>query len=255
MNLMPHQCKGSLSPLTASFRMSWVTRQVQRPAVQRLCSSFREIRAVAGANSAPVSRPRSPGTAQQPEGLTPSLLFADDEIRVARDGKYWIEGRTARSAVGDSPCMRVAERGFACQHVTQGKSITPVTVRWARRMGETAERSVVRAVPGWRVLATAAVMTAALLLGSGISAADIPASAPNPAPAEVDVAQSDQSFVTSPTLANRTTSQSHPNPDSPTPMVAGSVHRQPRRSTPLVLASGRESSCDSALGPKLAIRS
>ena len=47
-----------------------------------------------------------------------------------------------------------------------------------------------------------AVMTAGILLGSGISAADVPAASPNPTP-EVTDAQSAQSPTTGPTLTEQ----------------------------------------------------
>ena len=59
-----------------------------------------------------------------------------------------------------------------------------------------------RTIPGWRLLTSAAVMTAGILLGSGISAADVPAASPNPTP-EVTDAQSAQSPTTGPTLTEQ----------------------------------------------------
>jgi hypothetical protein len=59
-----------------------------------------------------------------------------------------------------------------------------------------------RTIPGWRLLTSVAVMTAGILLGSGISAADVPAASPNPTP-EVTDAQSAQSPTTGPTLTEQ----------------------------------------------------
>ena len=59
-----------------------------------------------------------------------------------------------------------------------------------------------RTIPGWRLLTSVAVMTAGILLGSGISAADVPAASPNPTP-EVADAQSAQSPTTGPTLTEQ----------------------------------------------------
>ena len=59
-----------------------------------------------------------------------------------------------------------------------------------------------RTIPGWRLLTSVAVMTAGILLGSGTSAADVPAASPNPTP-EVTDAQSAQSSTTGPTLTEQ----------------------------------------------------
>jgi hypothetical protein len=62
-----------------------------------------------------------------------------------------------------------------------------------------------RTIPGWRLLTSVAVMTAGILLGSGISAADVPAASPNPTPEVTDAqsAQSAQSPTTGPTLTEQ----------------------------------------------------
>lgn len=62
-------------------------------------------------------------------------------------------------------------------------------------MGDASRRPVVRALSGWRLLATVAAMTVGMMLGSGISDADIPASSADTAPGEAEMAQS---AVTSP---------------------------------------------------------
>src|SRR5664279_4861258 len=70
-----------------------------------------------------------------------------------------------------------------------------------------------RTIPGWRLLTSVAVMTAGILLGSGISAADVPAASPNPTP------------------HNRANTHRTGRPRRPIPVTALRHHRLPDRLT------------------------
>src|SRR5450755_342028 len=62
-----------------------------------------------------------------------------------------------------------------------------------------------RPIPGWRLLTSVAVLTAGILLGPRISAADVPAASPCPTPevADAQSAQSAPSPATGPTLTEQ----------------------------------------------------